>query len=160
MDYTKDYVLILKESLERKIGILNQLKEYNDEQKKLCSAENFDIEAYDVLVEKKSKLADDLETIDGGFSSVYDRVSTELKENKDKYSSDIADMQRYIALITDMIAGIQADEKRIFEMAKSKLDIRRKEVVAAKKSNQIAANYYKSMSRTSVSDPQFMDKKK
>ena len=59
-----------------------------------------------------------------------------------------------------MIAGIQADEKRIFEMAKSKLDIRRKEVVAAKKSNQIAANYYKSMSRTSVSDPQFMDKKK
>lgn len=160
MDYTKDYVLILKESLERKIGILKQLKEYNDEQKKICGSENFDIDAYDAVVEKKSKLADDLETIDSGFSSVYDRVSTELKENKDKYSLDIADMQRYIAVITDMIAGIQADEKRIFEMAKAKLDERRKEVAAVKKSNQIAANYYKSMSKTSVSDPQFMDKKK
>ncbi len=158
-DYTRDYVLILKESLERKLNLLTQVDAVSDKQKELLKAESLDMDAYDALVEQKTSMADDLETIDSGFASVYDRVSEELKNNKDKYSNEIAVMKIYISKITDLIAKIQADEKRLFEMAKGKLDDRRKEVAVARKNNQAATNYYKSMSQT-VYDPQFMDKKK
>lgn len=158
-DYTRDYVLILKESLERKLNLLTQVDAVSDKQKELLKAEALDMDAYDALVEQKTSMADDLETIDSGFASVYDRVSEELKNNKDKYSNEIAVMKIYISKITDLIAKIQSDEKRLFEMAKGKLDDRRKEVAVARKNNQAATNYYKSMSQT-VYDPQFMDKKK
>lgn len=158
-DYTKDYVLILKESLERKLNLLRKVDAISDKQKVLLEAEVLDTDAYDALVEEKASIADDIETIDSGFASVYDRVAEELKAGKERYSSEIVEMKAYISDITELIAKIQADEKKLFDMAKGKLDDRRKEVAVARKNNQVATNYYKSMSQT-VYDPQFMDKKK
>ena len=158
-DYTKDYVLILKESLERKLNLLKEVDAISDKQKSLLTADVLDTDAYDALVEEKASIADDIETIDSGFASVYDRVAADLKNKKDRYSDEIVGMKAYISDITELIAKIQADEKRLFDMAKGKLDDRRKEVAIARKNNQAATNYYKSMSQT-VYDPQFMDKKK
>lgn len=158
MDYTTDYVQILKESLERKLKLLEQIADYNNIQKEICAKEPFAIEEYDEVVTKKSDLADEIEKIDEGFTLVYNRVAEVLKTDKDKYRDDIAAMQGYISEITDMISSIQADERRLFDTAKDKLANRKKDVGVARKSNQMAANYYRSMAGTS-SEPQFMDKK-
>lgn len=158
MDYTKDYVQILKESLERKLKLLDKIADYISEQKNICKSQEFDIDEFDRLVEAKSDVAEEIEDIDKGFTLVYDRVGELIKKDKDSYKEDIALMQQYISLITEKVAGIQADEKRIFEAAKEKLVKKRQEIGAARKSNQMAANYYKSMSKTS-DEPQFMDKK-
>jgi len=158
MDYTTDYVQILKESLERKLKLLAQVADYNNIQKEICARESFSIEEYDDIVTKKGNLADEIESIDEGFTLVYNRVSEVLKTEKDKYKDDIVVLQKYISEITEMISSIQADEKRLFETAKDKLADKKGEVGAARKNNQMAANYYKSMARAS-SEPQFMDKK-
>lgn len=159
MDYTQDYIQILKESLEKKLKLLEEIADYNNRQKEMFKAESLDIEEYDKLVEAKSSVVDRINELDEGFSLVYDRVGEILKNNREAYRDDIAYMQGYISKITEQVSSIQSDEKRLFEMAKEGLDKKRQEVGTARKSSQMAASYYKSMSRASM-EPQFMDKKK
>jgi len=158
MSDNENYISILRESLEKKIVILEDISKYTERQKQLLSESDFKVEEYNDLVEKKDKLADSIEILDIGFSRVYKLVSKELEYNKENHVEDIKELKRMVSTITEMVTSIQADEKRNFEKAKGMLTLKQKEVASARKSNTMAANYYKVMSKT-TSEPQFMDKK-
>lgn len=155
-----NYIEILKDSLKKKQAVLEDILERNEEQKLVIQAEKFDEEKFDVIYEAKGKLIAELELLDSGFQSVYDRVSEVLSEDKELYKSDIQMMQTYIKNITELSMRIQASEARNKEMMDKHTEDMRKDVKVARQSTTAASQYYYNMARLNVVDPQFMDKKK
>ncbi|MGN0412692.1 MAG: flagellar protein FliT, partial [Lachnospiraceae bacterium] len=80
------YLQMLKESLDKKIEILNQILQYEEQQQEMVKQENFDYEAFDKSVNEKVVLVDQIEALDDGFEKVYDRIRSDLLLNKDKYA--------------------------------------------------------------------------
>ena len=65
------YLQMLKESLDKKIEILNQILQYEEQQQEMVKQENFDYEAFDKSVNEKVVLVDQIEALDDGFEKVY-----------------------------------------------------------------------------------------
>ena len=89
MDQTGTYVNIMRESLERKQRYLTEIWKLTNEQSVIATAEKFDEEQFSELVEKKDVLIDNLNEIDKGFSSVYDRVRIEIQRDPVVYRDEL-----------------------------------------------------------------------
>ena len=155
-----NYIAILTSSLEKKITILEQIVIMNDEQKTLALAEKFDYERFDAIYEEKGKLIAELNLLDSGFQSVYDRVKNTLEANKETYKEEILGLQKLVKRITDLSMEIQASEARNKALMEKSTSTLKQDVKTARATNKAAIDYYHSMARLNVIDPQFMDKKK
>ena len=80
----EDYLDLLEESLVKKSAILDKIEEFNLKQKNIftVNGEEPDFEKFDSYVEEKGKLIDELNSLDNGFETLYERVADTLKENK------------------------------------------------------------------------------
>ena len=96
MDQTGTYVNIMRESLERKQKYLAEILKLTNEQSVIATAEKFDEEQFSELVEKKDVLIDNLNEIDKGFSSVYDRVRIEIQRDPVVYRDELLAIQNLI----------------------------------------------------------------
>lgn len=155
-----NYITILKSSLVKKIEVLNKISEQNEIQKKLINSENFDYNVFEKTLEEKEKLVGEINKLDFGFQSVYDRVKEVLETGKDAYADEIKEMQRMISEITDKSMDIMAEENRNKDAIIKRKDSTKKEITMARTTNKVAANYYKTMSKLNVLDSQFIDTKK
>ena len=159
MENTSNYLLILGESLVKKIVILDELTRLTSEQKEIVNADDFDEDAFDNNVEKKAALVNELGKLDTGFELLYKDVKCQLETDRDQYADDIKRLQALIKQITDKSASLQVMEQRNNELIKNKFNSLKKEARQIKKSREMAANYYKTMNNIS-SEPYFLDKKK
>ncbi len=159
MENTSNYLLILEESLMKKIVILDELTRLTSEQKEIAGADEFNEDAFDNNVEKKSALVDELGRLDTGFELLYKDVKGQLEADKERYADDIKRLQSLIKQIMDKSASLQVMEQRNNELIKNKFNSLKKEARQIKKSREMAANYYKTMNNIS-SEPYFLDKKK
>lgn len=110
-----NYLQILEDSLDKKIIILDQIKEHEDaidEQLKKEDQTPEDLDAIDKLIDTKTECADELEKLDEGFQSVYDHIREELLPNKDEYKDQIQSIQSKIRIVMDKSTSIQAREER------------------------------------------------
>ena len=69
-DVTNELQLLI-ESLEKKKTILNEILTKSKRQGEVASAEVFDAEQFDLLVDEKSELLIQMDKIDQGFDAVY-----------------------------------------------------------------------------------------
>lgn len=106
------YVIALTESLEKKLEVLKQIHEKDEEQYTIAKTSPFLYEEFDKNADEKGVLIYKLNRLDEGFESVYEKVREELNANKSAYASDIKYMQKLISQITDLSAKIQAEESR------------------------------------------------
>lgn len=160
MDDNGTYVKILIESLEKKIEILNQIIEKNSEQKEIISAEKLETEQFEQNLKKKSELIDEIEDLDEGFQIVYEHVKEELTGRKDQYAKEIIILQELIGLVTDKSILIQTEEERNKVSIQNHFSNLKKEIKQAKLGRKVAIDYYKSLSKANMIEPQFLDKKK
>lgn len=156
--FNNNYLNMLSESLVKKISVLKEIVRLNEEQNELLRSEDFDFDAFDLNVQAKADLIDELELLDEGFTALFDRVKKEIGDNKDKYADDIRRIRILIREITDLSVNIEAKEKRNKALADKQFNLIKKEVKEAKKNSSTASKYYKSMSSYD-STPQFVDKK-
>lgn len=159
-DNEASYVEIMKDSLVKKIAVLEKISGQNKIQQELAKAEEFDYDVFGKTLEEKDKLIDEINRLDSGFQSIFDRVKEILESGREKYADDIKEMQRLISVITDKSADVMAEEKRNREAIMNRKDSLKKEVGVARATNKVAANYYKTMSKLNVLDSQFIDAKK
>jgi len=153
------YVSVMIDGLKKKTLILNQIIECSNKEKVLLSAEQLEMEDFNINMKEKSTLIDALTLLDDGFTVVYNRVKVELETDKIHYEAQIKQMKTMIARITELSVKIQTEEARNKELAQRQFGKMKKEVKTVKRSEQMAANYYKSMSMVDT-EPQFLDKKK
>ena len=159
-DNEASYIEIMKNSLIKKAAVLEKISEQNKIQQELTKAEEFDYDTFDKTLAEKDKLIEEINQLDSGFQSLFDRIKEIMESNKEAYADDIKEMQRLVAVITDKSANVMAEEKRNREAIMNRKDSLKKEVGMARATNKVAANYYKTMSKLNVLDSQFIDAKK
>lgn len=153
------YLMIMIESLSKKIEILEKLLAYTEEQESLLGEEEFQMEEFGTLLDKKGELIDILNTMDQGFEQVYERIQDEIKENKEEHAHEILLMQQRIKTITDLSMRLQELEYKNKEKVEFQFSKSRKEIKTFRQSKDNINKYYRVMSKTQVVDSAFLDKK-
>ena len=160
MDQTGTYVNIMRESLERKQRYLAEILKLTNEQSVIAAAEKFDEEQFSELVEKKDVLSDNLNEIDKGFSSVYDRVRIEIQRDPVVYRDELLAIQNLIRTCVDLGMQIEAVEERNQAVMEQVFSAKFQGVRQMKQSKTVANKYYKSMANGMVNDSLLYDRKK
>lgn len=151
--------LILLQSLEKKNALLDQMIQQNGVQEEILKREEFDMDAFDASIDRQDSYVEQLEKLDQGFESVYDRVREELIENKERYRSEITRMKEQIQQITDKIVTLNAGNMRNKMLAENQFKKKRQEIGNGASKNKVAKNYYNNMNKLNYVSPQFYDNK-
>ena len=151
--------MIMVESLSKKINILEKLLEYTKEQERLLEEEEFSMEEFSGLLDKKGELIDVLNTMDQGFEQVYERMEEEIKGKKEEHAHEILLMQQRIKTITDLSIKLQELEYKNKEKIEVQFSKKRNEIKTFRQSKDNVNKYYRVMSKTQVVDSAFLDKK-
>lgn len=157
---SKEYIIALKESLEKKLKVLDETYRICQMQFDIISGNDPDYDEFDRLFDDKEICIEKLSKLDEGFEIVYARVSEELKSNSGDYTEIIAQMKGFITQITEVSTSISALEERIRNSVSDALIRERKGIADTKRSVNVAMNYYKNMTGTGIPDSMYMDKKK
>lgn len=141
---------ILQESLVAKRQVLLEIQEYNRKQEAVFMAEEVDMSLFDEAIEEKGRLIQKLTRLDDGFEAMYEKLSEELQDNREKYAGQIQILQQQIKEITDLGITIQAQEARNKSLIESYFSRERKNMHRNLQNSAKAYNYYKSMSGLSA----------
>lgn len=160
MQRNSNYITILKESLKKKITILDRISEQNQIQADIAKEKEFDYDVFQKTLDEKEVCIKELNALDAGFQSVYDRMKDFFAENKALYASEIKELQGLITIITEKSMNIMAEENRNKEAIMNRKVSMKKEISMARNTNKVAANYHRTMTKLSVMDSQFIDMKK
>lgn len=155
-----DYIAVLKQGLEKKIQILDQIVSKNFIQKQLLADPELTPTEFEKNITEKAELVEQLIELDRGFEQVYARVKEELMQNRSLYAADIAQMQKYIATIMEKSTQVQAQEQRNKELIIQKFASVKKQIREVKSSKNAVDQYYRNMMKLNYVDPQFLDNKK
>ena len=150
---------ILLQSLEKKNALLDQMIQQNGVQEEILKQEEFDMDAFDAAIDQQDSYVEQLEKLDQGFESVYDRVREELIENKERYRNEITRMKEQIQQITDKIVTLNAGNMRNKMLAENQFKKKRQEIGNGASKNKVAKNYYNNMNKLNYVSPQFYDNK-
>lgn len=161
MDRDGDYIKILIESLNKKSEVLDGILKENEKQRNAVSEEKLNDALFEETLDNKEKYINELNNLDTGFETVYNRVRDVLQDEKSKvlYEEQIRHMKELIGRITDKTLEIQRQEKSNEQLVMKKLAEERSDIVQVKNVRKAASDYYKSMNKVNYIDPQFMDQK-
>ena len=156
-----DYVVMLRESLEKKADVLRVLNIRNKEQEAILKDPNSTPDDLEKNMNMKSELIERIVMLDDGFEQLFNRVKAIIEADRDTYAEEIRLMQELIKKVTALTADVEASEYRNKEYAKTRFANVKKEVREIKKSSDVVSSYYKHMmSPRTTADPAFLDKKK
>lgn len=156
----ENYIVILIQSLEKKVKILKEISQENVRQKQVLQAEELDMDAFQQTIDKKSDLIQQIDFVDNGFEQMYQRAKDILNQRKQEYQNEITQLKQLVSEITDLTVKIQSEERENRNLAELQFGKEKKKVRQVKASKSAANKYYQNMSKLSVIEPQFMDKKK
>ena len=157
---TENYLVILEESLRRKLQVLEDIQAYNQRQQEIFQADNVDLDQFDSYVDEKGVLIERLNSLDNGFERLYANVAQELSGNREKYGDQIKRLQGLVSKVTEAGVAVQAQENRNKKLIEEYFRRQREGIREGRKSSKAAFDYYKNMSKSSVVMPQIMDQKK
>ena len=156
---TENYLVLLEESLKRKLRVMAEIQDYNLRQQEIFQSGDVDVDKFDEYVAEKGVLVDKLTSLDNGFEKLYERVAGELKGNRDKYAVQIKTLQSLVTEVTETGVTIQAQEKRNKKLIEDYFRKEKEGIRVGRKSSKAAVDYYKNMNKSSVVMPLFMDSK-
>ena len=151
---------ILLQSLEKKTKLLDDMIRQNGVQEELLKEEDLDMDAFDEAINQQGFYIEELDKLDQGFETVYDRVREELLRDKARYRMEIIRMKELIQQITDKIVTLNAGNMRNKMLAENEFSRKRAAIGAGASRNKAARNYYNNMNRLNYVSPQFYDNKK
>lgn len=154
------YLTILKESLQKKNQILDEIQRICDYQATVLDSAPIDYEKFDGYVDDKDICIKQLTRLDEGFEQLYNRVREELIDNKEAYADWIREVKALIAEITEKSVAIRTQESRNKQAVENVFRKERENMGKGKKSMKAAMDYYRNMNNTNVVTSQYMDKKK
>lgn len=154
------YVKMLRESLEKKIAILNNIESANEDQARILSDQMSTPDEFQENLEIKGRLIAEIDRIDRGFQELFNRVKEVFSTDKESYRDDIHAMQEMIRQITDLSTHIKLQEQDNKMLAEKKFADIRSTARDIKKNERAVTSYYQNMMQLNNVNPQFMDRKK
>ena len=156
----EQYLDAMIQSMDEKSDCLKQLLDMTAQQEQAISGENKDWDTFDRLIDAKEVVIDRLGELDDGFQAVFDKIRDELEGKKAQYKDRIAKLQEQIRQVTDQSNALITAEQRNKTIMENATSTERKRIRQTKTNARLASNYYNSMNRINMIDPQLMDKKK
>lgn len=157
---TGNYLTLLEESLRKKLQVMAEIQKYNLRQQEIFQSDKVDMDQFDEAVAEKGALIDKLTALDNGFDKLYANIAAELKENREQYGDQIRTLQRLVTEVTETSVSIQTQEIRNKKLIEDFFKRQRNGIKMGRQSSKAAIGYYKTMSKSAVVAPMFMDKKK
>lgn len=157
---TGNYLTLLEESLRRKLAVMAEIKDYNRRQQEIFQSDNVDMDRFDEYVEEKGRLIDKLNALDSGFEKLYSNVAQELNGNREQYAGRIRTLQELVTEVTEANVAIQAQEARNKKLIEDYFKKERQGIKKGRQSSKAAIGYYKTMNKSAVVTPVFVDSKK
>ena len=157
---TENYLTVLEESLRTKLQVMEQIQQYNLRQQEIFQGDTVDMNQFDAYIEEKGSLIQQLESLDNGFESLYEKVAAELADNRAKYAEQIRRLQGLVTEVTDKSVMIQAQEARNKQLVEAYFQKAKGHIGDNRRTSKAAYDYYRNMSKGAVNLPQFMDSKK
>ena len=157
---TENYLTLLEESLKRKLQVMGDIQEYNLRQQELFQSGSADLDKFDEYVAEKGELIERLTALDNGFERLYANVAEQLKGNRQQYAEQIGRLKDLLSQVTDTSVTIQAQEARNKKLIEEYFRKEKDGIRMGRKSSKAAIGYYKTMSKSAVVPPHFMDSKK
>lgn len=154
-----NYLQILRDSLVKKLELLERIEEKSREQSEFIKNENIELEVVEKNMDDKLRMIEEINSLDDGFESLYDRIKTELNENKHKYKDIILEIKELITKVTEKSTSIQAIEARNKVQMELFFVSQKKEIQTKKNAMSVARDYYQQMNKTKFVTPQFLDRK-
>lgn len=154
------YLQILEDSLTKKLELLTGIEKKSLEQAALLRSEELSFQIIDENMDEKGRLIDEIQVLDSGFESLYDKIKAELLEHKDEYKEEIRRIQSLITRVTEKSTSIQAIEARNKAETELVFSRERKALQTKRNAMSIANDYYQSMNKIKNVSPQFLDRKK
>lgn len=155
----KEYVDMLVDSLNKKEKLLSELIVLSNKQADILSEANVDWDEFGNLIDSKDAHITEINMLDEGFETLFERVKGEIEANKNKYIGEIATMKVLIKSVSEKGAEIEVIERRNKSLIENKFTDTRKTIKQSKLGSQAAAQYYQKMNKINIVDPQMMDKK-
>ncbi len=155
-----NYLTLLEESLRKKLKVMAEIQRYNQRQQEIFQSENVDIDKFDEYVAEKGRLVDAVNALDNGFEQLYANVAGELKDNREKYAEQIRTLQELVTEVTDTSVTIQAQEARNKKLIEDYFKKERNGIKNGRQASKAAIGYYRTMNKSAVVTPVFLDSKK
>ena len=86
------YVSALQESLRKKKEVLQALRELTGEQQTVLQQESIDIDRFEELMVEKDQQISELNALNAGFQSLFQKVENDLKDKRYQYEKQIRQM--------------------------------------------------------------------
>lgn len=156
----KSYLQILQDSLVKKLELLTKIEVKSLEQSEMLKNGDVNLEQVDINMDEKAKLIEETLALDEGFESIYEKIRSQLLDNKGMYKAEIKALQGMIEKVTEKSTSIQAIEAR----NKTQMDVyfanQKKGLQSKRNAMTVARDYYQSMNKVKHVSPQFLDQKK
>jgi len=160
MDQNVNYIKVMIDSLRKKVSILDEIININNQQAKIIVDVKKNMVEYEASIDQKQMLIDELNKLDDGFQALYNRIQEEIISNSNSHKEEIKEMQKLISIITDKSVEIQSGEEKNRQVIAQQFALLKREVKGFKENRKIANKYYNTMQRIDYITPQFLDKKK
>lgn len=154
------YLDIMVQSLTKKLAVLDAIEKVNMQQKEILEDDLSSPDAFDKTVDQKSEYIDQLDQLDSGFDKLFDRVKELLETDRESYRDKIIQMQELIRQITDRSVDLQKQEARNKELMTNRFAQVKHRAKSVRANSKATTEYYKTMMKSGLIDPQFMDNKK
>lgn len=154
------YIGILKETLTKKLSVLQAYIEATERQARIAESDDFDLEAFESNMEQKDALLDQVNELDEGFDRVFRQIRVDLQAHKDEYKKEIQELQELIRKCTDLGVEIQTKEERNRQRLEQVFSSQQRSIRQVKANSKSVSNYYKAMNPGKNMDSYFMDQKK
>lgn len=142
---SEDYIRVLKESLEKKVDLLNKIVVRNEQQKQLFESDGTTPDELESNIEAKGRLVDQIVALDDGFEQLFKRVEQELSEHREEHKDEIREMQELIRKVTELSAKVESQEQRNRNLASSFFAGKKKTVKHVSVGTQAVSRYYQNM---------------
>ena len=160
MDQNVNYIKVMIDSLRKKVSILDEIININNQQAKIIVDVKKNMVEYEASIDQKQMLIDELNLLDDGFQALYNRIQEEIISNSTSHKEEVKEMQKLISIITDKSVEIQSGEEKNRQVIAQQFALLKREVKEFKENRKIANKYYSTMQKIDYITPQFLDKKK
>ena len=159
METTAQYVDMMIASLNKKMSLLDEIVSVNEKMRLVTAESPMDMEEFRIWMDKKDACVQQINQLDNGFQTIFDRIKDAIQADKSKYREQILTMQQQIRQLTDRSVQIETQEAQLKLVIEGQFAKMHRENQTAIKGMHAAQNYHKSMSGMHIVDAQFMDKK-
>lgn len=153
------YLAVLIDTLEKKQDALEHILALTKEQETISKQDIYQEEAMERTLNAKELELSRVNTLDEGFQSVYDRISSEVKRNPEAYKTDLNRLQNLIRRCTEIGNEIMVLEERNRNRFSVLFSKSKQDYSASRNQASVAQNYFRTMNNTKILDAYFVDKK-